>query len=264
MAPQPHTAVRLSRLSRPIPPAVQPLPLPNLGFLPEETGEEAPRSRRQGCGREGEAGNATTWAIFGPFCHPGSRNGHPGGRRSHSRGWCLPEHLTCGCPAPPVQSSITPKAVLANISPQPMSSIRRLPCPNPCDLPHSTANPWQGLRSRVPTSPMGTQCAPGWPLNHCWLLSHLVTSPGALCQQMHRKHLFPTQGELSRGGGAGLEVCCCPHHAGLNSITPGAAAPAAPLPIVAEPQKWLWGLEQPATALCISAGKAMVTLENSK
>lgn len=46
---------------------------------------------------------------------------------------------------------------------------------------------------------MATQPDLCWPLRSCWPLSHLAVSPGALCQQMYRKHLFPTQGWLSRG-----------------------------------------------------------------
>lgn len=47
---------------------------------------------------------------------------------------------------------------------------------------------------------MATQPDLCWPWKSCWPLSHLAASPGALCQQMYRKHLFPTQGWLSQGG----------------------------------------------------------------
>lgn len=192
-APQPHAGVRLSRLSRPVPPAVRPLPPASLGFLPEETREEAPRSRRQGCGGEGEAGNATARAIFGPCCQPSSRNGRPGAWRSHAwAGACLnisPAVVSLPCAILHCSQSWFSQRPPRTHTRQPLPSS----CPDPREPPHGAADPWQGPRSGIPTSPTGTRRAPCWP-SSCWLLSHLAISPGALCQQMHRKHLFPTQG----------------------------------------------------------------------
>lgn len=125
--PQPRAGVRLSR---PVPPVMWPLPPASLGFLPEEMREEVPRSRRQGCDGEGEAGHAAPWA---PGCHPSSRNGVS----MAAQGWAPAVTSHPPSPRSPVPSS---KAVLANVPPIHKASAAS-PCPDPCDLPHGAAKP---------------------------------------------------------------------------------------------------------------------------
>ena len=152
------------------------------------------------------------------------------------------------------------------MSPNPHEVSTASPCPDPHEPPYSAANPGQGLKGGVPTSPTGTQRAPRWLLNHCWPLSHLTVSPGALCQQMHRKHLFPTQGQLSQGG-PDWKHTAPPTTQDLTPPCPALqhCTPVAPLPITADPLKGARGGAdgaQPATALCSGAQKAAAALEN--
>lgn len=88
-------------------------------------------------------------------------------------------------------------------------------------------------------SPMATQPDLCWPLKSCWPLSHLAMSPGALCQQMHRKHLFPTQGQLSQGRAPGWKLPLA-----MQELTPPCPAlwghsPGAPSPSQLTHQKGL-------------------------
>lgn len=95
VAPQPHAGVPLSVC--PVPPVVRPLPPSSLGFLPEEMWEEAPRSRRQGCGREGEQGMLLPGLFLALASTLPQKEALRGSTQPH-RGWYLPEQLTCVTP----------------------------------------------------------------------------------------------------------------------------------------------------------------------
>lgn len=196
VAPQPHAGVPLSFC--PVPPVVRPLPPSSLGFLPEEMREEAPRSRRQGCSREGEQGMLLP-GLFLALAAALPQKGAPRGSTQPHRGCHLPGHLTCVTPLP-LHLHRPPKLLQAT-SPQHKQGIQ---CHPPASTPMS--HPMAGLKGGVPMSPMATQPDLCRPLKGCWPLSHLAMSPGALCQQMHRKHLFPTQGQLSQGGAPGWKL----------------------------------------------------------
>lgn len=219
-----------------VPPAVQPLPPASLGFLPEETREEAPRSRRQGCGGEGEAGNATARAIFGPCCQPSSRNGRPGARCSHA--W--PGARLNISPAVISLPCATLHCSQSCFSQRPPPTHTRRPLPPPAQTPVSrpTALPTPG-RGREAGSPHGPR---GHGLPHAGLraagCSPTSPSPQELCVSRCTGNTF----FLPKAGGAGSVRP--PHHAGLNSIAPSTAAPIALLPIIANPRKGLRGLAQ--------------------
>lgn len=144
-APQPHVGVCLSRPSRPVPPVVRPLPPTSLGFLPEETREAAPDPHVSGAAGTGRQGMPSIGLLLALDTTLAAETGIQGSVAPPSTGWCLPEHLSWGRPAPPVPSSITLKAVLANV---PSTHIRHLwpppaltPMGHPMVLPTPVAGP---------------------------------------------------------------------------------------------------------------------------
>lgn len=164
---------------------------PALGFFLRKRGRRCPDPDVRGAAGRGSRECCCT-GYFWPWLPPYHQKGE-------SRGWAQPHRGVGTC------LDISPHSPCAILH-RPQSCFSQCP-PNPNEA--SSATPWQGLRGGISTSPMATQPDLCWPLKGCWPLSHLATSPGALCQQMHRKHLFPTQGRLSWGG-SGLEAQCSP------------------------------------------------------
>lgn len=83
-APQPCAGVRLSRPSVPSLPWCGLFLPPALGFFLRKRGRRRPDPDVRGVAGRGEAGNAAAWAIFGPCCHPGSRNGWSEAQHGHA------------------------------------------------------------------------------------------------------------------------------------------------------------------------------------
>lgn len=142
VAPQPHAGVPLSVC--PVPPVVRPLPPSSLGFLPEETREEAPDPDVRGAAGRGSRERCAR-AIFGPWLPPCHRKGHPGAQHGHTgAGTCL--NISAVSPHSP---SIAPQTALANVPP----TQTRRPVPPPASAPMS--HPLAGAQRRGPHVPHG-------------------------------------------------------------------------------------------------------------
>lgn len=124
----------------PVPPVVQPLPPSSLGFFLRKRGRRRP-IQTSGVRRGEGAGNAApASAIFGP----GFQKGTPRAQHSHTGAGYL-QNISPVPTHSPGQSSITPKAALANIPP----TQTRCPVPPPASTPmsHPTALPAPGRGS---------------------------------------------------------------------------------------------------------------------
>lgn len=171
--------------SRPVPlPRLGLFLLPALGFFLRKRGRRRPDPTSGGAQGRKELGMPPGGDIFGFRCQ---KNGRPGTQHP-PRGRAPTQHLPFTC-------SIAPQGCFR---PCPPPHLRHPSAPSPPAVPPWGPHipPGHTAGPTLPFEPAGGQ-GPRPPL----ATVPPPASPGALCQQMYRKHLFPTQAWPARGGG---------------------------------------------------------------
>lgn len=135
----------------PVPPAGRPLPPSSLGFLPEETREEAPDPGVRGAAGRGSR-ECCCPGYFWPWLPPCHGKGHPGAQHSHTgAGTCL--NISPVAPHSPCAILYHPQNCFSQCSPNPNKHPVPPPASTPMSHPMALPAPGRGSEEGSPCPP---------------------------------------------------------------------------------------------------------------